>query len=88
MVRAGFKQWVEAGFPRGEDGRAARASTSSGPAIEWVRVPHDEAAKIVAAALKNIAETYTGEAGQERLADAALRPGDDRGHARAPARRC
>ncbi len=30
-------------------------------------MPHDQAATIVAAALKNIAETYTGEEGKRRL---------------------
>jgi len=66
MVRAGFKKWVDAGFPRGEDGR---------PPVEyfqrardlWERISHDEAATIAAKALKNIAETYSGEEGKRRL---------------------
>jgi len=33
----------------------------------WARVTHEEAAEIVAKALVNIAETYTGEKGAERL---------------------
>ncbi|MBL8138837.1 MAG: molybdopterin-dependent oxidoreductase [Acidobacteria bacterium] len=66
MVRAGFKRWVEAGFPRGEDGRAP-AEYFQRARDEWVRLPHDEAATIVAKALKNIAETYSGEAGMARL---------------------
>jgi nitrate reductase / nitrite oxidoreductase, alpha subunit len=66
MVRAGFKRWVEAGFPRGEDGRAP-AEYFQRARDEWVRLPHDEAATIVARALKNIAETYSGEAGMARL---------------------
>ena len=66
MVRAGYKKWVEEGFPRGSDGKPdpkyfQRARD------EWVRVPHDVAASIVAKALKNIAETYTGEEGKRRL---------------------
>lgn len=66
MVRAGFKRWYEAGFPRGKDGRPDEEYFQRAR-DEWVRMPHAEAAKIVAAALKNIAETYTGEAGKQRL---------------------
>ena len=66
MVRAGFKQWYEAGFPRGADGSPPQEYFQRAR-DEWVRMPHDEAAAIVAAALKNIAETYTGEEGQKRL---------------------
>jgi nitrate reductase alpha subunit len=66
MVRAGFKRWVEAGFPRGDDGRPP-SEYFQRARDEWVRLPHDEAASIVARALKNIAETYSGEAGQAKL---------------------
>ncbi len=66
MVRAGFKKWVEAGFPRGKDGKPP-VEYFQRARDEWVRASHDEAAGIVAAALKNIAETYSGEEGQRRL---------------------
>ena len=66
MVRAGFKRWVEAGFPRGDDGRAP-AEYFQRARDEWVRLSHDEAATLVAKALTNIAETYSGEAGMARL---------------------
>ncbi len=66
MVRAGFKRWVEAGFPRGDDGRPPQEYFQRAR-DEWVRLPHDEAASIVARALKNIAETYSGEPGMARL---------------------
>ena len=66
MVRAGFKKWVEAGFPRGQDGRPP-ADYFQRARDEWVRVSHDESAAVVAAALKNIAETYSGEEGERRL---------------------
>ena len=68
MVRAGFKKWYEAGFPRGQDGRPD-SSYFQRARDQWVQMPHDQAAVIVAAALKNIAETYTGEKGQQRLLD-------------------
>ncbi len=66
MVRAGYKKWVELGFPRGSDGRPPTEYFQRAR-DEWVRVTHDEAAKIAASALKNIAETYTGEEGKRRL---------------------
>jgi len=66
MVRVGFKRWYEAKFPRGEDGLPPREYFQRAR-DEWVRMPHSEAATIVAAALKNIAETYTGEEGKRRL---------------------
>ena len=66
MVRVGFKRWHDEGFPRGEDGRPPQEYFQRAR-DQWVRMPHDEAAKIVAAVLKNIAETYSGEAGQKRL---------------------
>jgi nitrate reductase alpha subunit len=66
MVRAGYKKWVEDGFPRDADGRPPRAYFNRAR-DEWVRATHDEAADIVARALHNIATTYSGEAGTKRL---------------------
>ncbi len=66
MVRAGYKRWVEAGFPREANGRPP-AEYFQRARDEWVRVTHDEAASIVASALNNIASTYTGEEGMRRL---------------------
>jgi nitrate reductase / nitrite oxidoreductase, alpha subunit len=66
MVREGFKKWHDAGFPRGADGRPPTEFFQRAR-DQWVRMSHDDAAQIVAAALKNIAETYSGEEGQRRL---------------------
>jgi len=66
LVRKGFKEWYEAGFPRGPDGLPLRRHFARGR-DEWLRVGYDEAAAIAAAALKNIAETYSGEEGKRRL---------------------
>jgi len=66
MVRAGYKKWVEAGFPRDADGRPPQEYFNRAR-DEWVRMTHAEAAAIVAAALNNIATTYTGEEGVKRL---------------------
>ena len=66
MMRAGFRKWIEEGFPRGADGRPPERYFQRGR-DEWVRVTHEEAASAVAAALENIARTYSGEEGRERL---------------------
>jgi len=66
MVREGFKRWHDDGFPRGGDGKPD-PSYFQRARDEWVRMTHDEAAAIVAAALKNIAETYSGPEGIRRL---------------------
>jgi nitrate reductase alpha subunit len=66
MVRAGFKKWIEAGFPRGADGKPPKEYFNRGR-DEWVRMTHDQAASLVSAALINIASTYTGSKGQSLL---------------------
>ena len=66
MVRKGFKAWVQAGFPRGADGKPP-VEHFNRARDEWVRVTHEEAARIVAAALVDIATTYSGAKGKERL---------------------
>ncbi|MDH3285355.1 MAG: molybdopterin-dependent oxidoreductase, partial [Acidobacteriota bacterium] len=68
MVRAGFKRWVDEGFPRGEDGKPPKEYFQRAR-DEWVRASHDEAAAVVAATLANIAATYSGEEGAQRLRD-------------------
>lgn len=66
MVRKGFKEWVESGFPREANGSPPRRYFNRAR-DEWLRVTHDEAALLVAAALENIAATYSGEEGAQRL---------------------
>lgn len=66
MVREGFKRWVDAGFPRGEDGRPP-AEYFQRARDSWVRMGHEEAAELVARALENIATTYSGEEGRRLL---------------------
>ncbi len=66
LIRKGYKEWYEAGFPRERDGLPPRRYFNRGR-DEWLRISHEEGARIAAAALKNIAETYTGEEGKRRL---------------------
>jgi nitrate reductase alpha subunit len=67
MIRKGFKAWIEAGFPRGADGRPPADYFRRGW-DGWEKASWDEAATIVARALQNIATTYSGEEGARRLA--------------------
>ena len=68
MIRKGFKEWHDAGFPRESSGLPPRKYYNRGR-DEWQRITHDEGAKIAAAVLKNIAETYSGAEGARRLTD-------------------
>lgn len=66
MVRKGWKTWIEQGFPRGQDGKPP-IEYFNRARDEWVRLTHEETAALVAAALINIATTYTGEKGKNHL---------------------
>ncbi len=67
MVRAGFKEWADAGFPRDEaTGRPLQDMERRGRDT-WVKVPWDEAFDLAARAYLDIARAYSGEAGAERL---------------------
>lgn len=66
MVRRGFKEWVERGFPRGDDGRPPAELFNRGW-DGWERATWDEAVDMVARTLVNVAETYSGGEGTRRL---------------------
>lgn len=65
-VRKGFKEWVEAGFPREKNGKVLSKYLNRGR-DSWVKVSFDEAYNLVAKALVNIATTYSGDKGKELL---------------------
>jgi nitrate reductase alpha subunit len=67
MVRAGFKQWVDDGFPRTENGTPPTKYFQRARDT-WVRTSHDEASNLVAKTLINVATTYSGEHGAKLLA--------------------
>ena len=74
VVRRGWKQWVEAGFPRDEEtGRAPEKYFRRGE-DEWVRVSWDEIFNLVARALKNVGESYSGEQGERWLMQQGYQP--------------
>ena len=67
MIRTGFREWVDAGFPRDGktgtiDGRYLNRGKDPFEKVTW-----EEAFDYSARAMKNIAETYSGEKGAEFL---------------------
>jgi nitrate reductase alpha subunit len=73
MVRKGFKEWVDAGFPRNADGTPKSDTTMRGT-DEWIRIPWDEATRIAARTIANVAETFNGEDGSQKLLDQGYEP--------------
>jgi nitrate reductase alpha subunit len=67
MLRKGFKSWVEQGFPRDPQTGKPPAELFQRGADSWVRASWDEALEYSAKALKNIAETYSGDKGKNFL---------------------
>jgi nitrate reductase alpha subunit len=67
MIRKGFKEWVDKGFPRDKDGKPPAKYFRRGW-DGWEKATWDEAAEIVAKTLQNIATTYAGEEGARKLA--------------------
>lgn len=66
MVRKGWKDWIEAGYPDTTD-QAVKDKYFRRGWDEWVRVSWDEANRLVAQTTLHIMETYSGEAGAARL---------------------
>jgi nitrate reductase / nitrite oxidoreductase, alpha subunit len=67
LVRAGFKRWVDAGFPRHATTGAVDASYLQRGTDPWVPVSWDEAFRYSAEAMVDIARTYSGAEGKRRL---------------------
>ena len=68
LIRKGFKQWVDDGYPRDPDtGAVDPEKYLRRGEDDWIAASWDEAYKYSAAAMVNIADTYTGEAGKQRL---------------------
>jgi nitrate reductase alpha subunit len=68
FVRQGYLDWVEAGFPRDPETGLGDARYFQRGKDEWVKVPHERAFEIAARAMVDIARTYSGPDGAERLA--------------------
>ncbi len=68
LIRKGFKQWVDDGYPRDPDtGAVDPDKYLRRGEDDWIAVSWEDAYKYSAAAMINIAKTYTGEAGKKRL---------------------
>ena len=67
FLRQGFKEWVDRGFPRDPVTGAPPRELFRRGFDHWVRVSHEEAYRYHAKALYNIAKTYSGEEGKQRL---------------------
>jgi len=67
MIRRGFKRWADDGFPRDPRTGAADPRYFERATDDWVAVSWDEAFNLTADALVDIARTYGGTEGQERL---------------------
>lgn len=66
MVRSGFKKWIDAGFPRDENGRVQQEYLARGKE-SFIKVTFEEACELVAKAIVNIATRYSGEEGKDLL---------------------
>lgn len=67
MVRRGFKEWVDAGFPRDPVTGVPDVKYFQRGKDKWLRLSWDDAFSISAKAFENISRTYTGEPGAKLL---------------------
>lgn len=67
MVRRGFKDWVDAGFPRDSHTGKPDPKYFQRGKDKWLRVSWDEIFKITAKSMENIAKSYNGHKGAEYL---------------------
>ncbi len=67
MIRRGFKEWVDAGFPRDSKTGKPDAKYFQRGKDKWLRLGWDEAYEIAAKAIHNITKTYSGEKGASYL---------------------
>ncbi len=67
MVRHGFKQWVDAGFPRDAKTGQPDVKYFQRGKDKWLRMTWDEINALTAKAAVNIAQTYNGKQGEDYL---------------------
>lgn len=68
MVRRGFKEWADKGFPRDAKTKRPDPKYFQRARDKWLRISWDEAYELSAKALENIARTYSGKEGEKALA--------------------
>ncbi len=74
MIRRGFKDWVDAGFPRDPATGVPDPKYFQRGKDKWLRLSWDDAYSIAAKALENISKTYAGETGSKRLTQQGYDP--------------
>ena len=67
VIREGFLNWVNDGFPRDENGKASLKYVQGRGKEAFIKISWEEAFDITAKALENIARTYSGEEGKKKL---------------------
>jgi len=67
MIRWGFKEWVDAGYPRNEQTGKPDVKYFQRGKDKWLRLSWDEAYKYAAKSMQNIAQTYSGKQGETYL---------------------
>jgi nitrate reductase alpha subunit len=67
MVRRGFKEWVDAGFPRDPGTGEPQMDRTVRGEDGWIKVDWEEAFDIAARTYLNVVETYSGPEGRRRL---------------------
>ncbi|MFQ5907263.1 MAG: molybdopterin-dependent oxidoreductase [Thermoplasmata archaeon] len=73
-VRQGFMDWVNAGMPRLLDGQPPAQYFENRGKETWLNVPWEQAFGLVAAVMADIARTYSGPEGTQRLTDQGYDP--------------
>ncbi len=73
VVRKGWKQWMDDGFPRLADGLPDRKYFQRGQ-DEWVQVPWDDAYNLVASGMIEIAKSYSSPQGADWLKQQGFAP--------------
>ncbi len=66
MIRKGFKEWADKGYPRDSNGKPPEKYFRRGW-DGWEKVSWDQATEYVARSLENIARTYSGPDGAKKL---------------------
>lgn len=74
VVREGFLKWVNDGYPRGEDGRPPLEYVEGRGKEAFVKIEWDKAFEITARTLEDIAKTYSGEQGTQKLREQGYDP--------------
>ena len=74
IVRKGWSEWADAGFPELTDELRARFKFSNRGEDLFVQISWDEAFRKVARCLISIARRYSGEQGSQRLLDQGYQP--------------